>query len=66
MSVGEGAAKDRGCYIIGNLCTLASFGQSAPRKMANILHRQYRVIGVALSVFGWHVLAVAISCITCV
>ena len=41
-------------YTICNLCTPTSFGHSAPLKYAEILHWQYRVIVVALSVSGWH------------
>ena len=42
-------------YTRNNPCTGASCGQSAPRESAVILLWQYRVIVVALSVFGWNV-----------
>ena len=38
-----------------NLSTLASFGLSALREQAAILHWQHCVILLALSMFGWHV-----------
>ena len=39
---------------ICNLCTLASFGQSAPREYIVNLHSTLCIV-VVLSVFGWHV-----------
>ena len=41
-------------YIICNLGTRASFGHSAPREYAFILHSTFCIV-VALSVFGWNV-----------
>ena len=41
-------------YIICHLCTLSSFGQSAPREYAVILHSTLCIV-VALSAVGWHV-----------
>ena len=37
------------------MCTLAAFGSSAPWGHADLLLWQYRVIVIALGVFGWHV-----------
>ena len=39
-------------HTICKFCTVASFGQSAPREHTDILRW---VIVIALSVFGWHV-----------
>ena len=42
-------------YTTPNVSTLASFGQSAPLRLAIIFHWQYGVIVDVLSVIGWHV-----------
>ena len=55
-------------YVIRNLCTLTSFGRSIPQEHVDILHWQYRVIIVALSVFGVLCMCIldSIECVMCI